>query len=221
MSSHACVAKMAEPKSRDRSSSAELQLKFPGGTHYRRRNDNHYRCQQCRLNEGLTLCTEDSPCEICKDWLPEAWQAQGKANEQKRRCKVPAAAKAANKSQERDTMDDSVDIHTPEEVLQLPTKHKSDGSFKTKRAKTATGSGSKAMGVEQSAGRPSRSREPKKSVASSVSIVARPRSDSSSGAKGSERHRSRSGERNRRSHGSDRRQDSPRSHHSSRHDSGC
>ena len=118
-------------------------------------------------------------------------------------------------------MDDSVEIHTPQEVLQLPTKPKSDGSSKTKRAKTATGSGSKAKGVEQSASWPSRSHEPKKSVASSVSMVGRPRSDSSSGAKGSERHRSRSGERNRRSHRSDRRQDSPRSHHSSRHDSGC
>ena len=222
VSSRACVDKMVEPKSRDRSSSTESQRKFPGGTHYRRRNDNHYRCQQCRLNEGLTLCTEDSPCEICKDWLPEAWQAQEKANEQKHRCKAAAAAKAAKKSQERDTMDDSVEIHTQEEVIQLnPTKRKSDGSSKTKRAKTATGSGSKATGVEQSAGRPSRSREPKKSVASSVSMVERPRSDSSSGAKGSEYHRSRSGERNRRSQRSDRRQDSPRSHHSSRHDSGC
>ena len=209
---------MAEPKSRDQSSSTESQLKFPSCTHFPRRNDNHYRCQQCRLNEGLTLCTEDSPCEVCKDWLPEAWQAQEKANEQKRRRK---AAKAAKKSQERDTMDDSVEIHAPEDALQLlPTKGKSDGSSKTKRAKTATGSGSKATEVEQSAGRPSRSREPKKSVSSSVSLVGWPRSDSVSGAKGSERHRSRSGECNRRSHRSDRCQDSPRSHHSSRHDSG-
>ena len=74
--------------------------------------------------------------------------------------------------------------------------------------------------MEQSVSRPSRFREPKKSMASSVSMVRWPRSDSSSGAKGSERHRSRSGERNRQSHGSDRRQDSPRSQHSSRHDSG-
>ena len=64
-----------------------------GCTHYRRRNDNHYRCQQCRLNKGLTLCTEGSPCEVCKDWLPEAWQAQEKANEQKRRRKAAKAAK--------------------------------------------------------------------------------------------------------------------------------
>ena len=106
-------------------------------------------------------------------------------------------------------MDDSVEIHTPEEVLQLPTKRKSDGSSMTKRAKTATGSGSKATEVEQSARQPSRSREPKKSMASSVSMVGRPRSDSSSGAKGSVAtdHEV----------GSDRRQDSPRSHHSSRH----
>ena len=88
------------------------------------------------------MCTEDLPCEICKDWLPEVWQAQEKANEQKRRRK---AAKAAKKSQERDTMDDSVEIHTPEEVLQLPTKRKRDGSSMTKRAKTATGSGSGSL----------------------------------------------------------------------------
>ena len=143
MSSRTCVDKIAESKSRDRSSSTESQLKFLGCTHYRRHNDNHYRCQQCRLNEGLTLCTEDSPCEICKDWLPKAWQAQAKANEQKRRCKVAAVAKEAKKSQELETMDDSVEIHAPEEVLQLPAKRSSEGSSKSKRAKTDTSSGSK------------------------------------------------------------------------------
>ena len=199
---------MADSRSRDRSSSAESQLKFPGCTHFRRRNDNHFRCQQCRLNEGLTLCTEDSPCDICKDWLPEAWQAQAKANEQKKQRKV------AKKSQERETMDDSVEIHAPEEVLQLPSKRaRSDASSKSKRAKTATSSGSKATEVEKSAVRPSRSREPKKSVASSVSVAGWASSD------GSKRHRSRSGDHKRRSHGCDRRQDSPR-HHTSRHDSG-
>ena len=110
-------------------------------------------------------------------------------------------------------MDNSVEIHAPEEVLQLPAKRKSDGSSKSKRAKTATSSGSKATEVEQSAGRPSRSREPKKSVAASVSVVGQPSSD------GSEHHRSWSGDHKRRSHGSDRRQDSPR-HHSSTYDSG-
>ena len=77
----------------------------------------------------------DSPCEICKDWLLQAWQAQEKANEQKRRCK---AVKAAKRSQERETMDDSVEIHAPEEVLQLPAKLSSEGSSKSKRAKIAT-----------------------------------------------------------------------------------
>ena len=180
VSSPTCVDKMADSRSRDRSSSAESQLKFPGCTHFRRRNDNHFRCQQCRLNEGLTLCTEDSPCDICKDWLPEASEAQAKANEQKKRRKAAAAAKAAKKSQERETMDDSVEIHAPEEVLQLPSKHaSSDGSSKSKRAKRATSSGSKATEVEKSAVRPSRSREPKKSVASSVSVAGRPSSDGS------------------------------------------
>ena len=151
VSSRACVDKMAESKSRDWSSSTESQLKFPGCTYYRRRNDNHYRCQQCRLNEGLTLCTEDSPCEIYKDWLLEAWQAQAKSNEQKRRRKAAAVAKAAKKSQERETMDVSVEIHAPEEVLQLTPKRSSQGSSKSKRAKTATSSGSKATEMEQSA----------------------------------------------------------------------
>ena len=215
----AFVDKIAEQKSRDRSSSTESQLKFPGCTHYRRRNDNHYRCQQCHLNEGLTLCTEDSPCEVCKDRLPEAWLAQEKVIEQKRKAAV--AAKAAKKSQERDVLDDLVEIHAPEDVLQLlPTKRKSDGSSKSKRAKTATGSGSKATEAEKSAGRPSRSRDQKKTVSSSLSVAKRPKSDGGSGSKGSERHRSRSGERSWRSHGSDRHHDSPRPHHSSKHDSG-
>ena len=213
VSSRTCVDKMVDSRSRNWSSSAESQLKFPGCTHFRRRNDNHFRCQQCRLNEGLTWCTEDLPCDICKDWLPEAWEVQAKANEQKKRRK---GAKVAKKSQERETMDDSVEIHVPEEVLQVPSKHaSSDGSSKSKskQAKTATSSGSKATEVEKSAARPSRSCEPKKSVASSTSVMGRPSSD------GSERHRSWSGDRKRRAHGSDRCQDSPR-HHTSRHDSG-
>ena len=72
------------------------------------------------------------------------------------------------------TMDGPVEILAPEEVLQLPAKRLSDGSSKSKRAMTATSSGSKATEVEQSAVRPSRSRQPKKSVASSVSVVGWP-----------------------------------------------
>ena len=77
---------MAE-RSRDRSSSTESQPKFPECSHFRRRNDNHRRCQQCRLNDGLPLCTQDSPCLVCQDWLPEAWTAQAKATAQRNRCK--------------------------------------------------------------------------------------------------------------------------------------
>ena len=55
-------------------------------------------------------------------------------------------------------MDGPVEIHAPEEVLQLPAKRSSDGSSKSKRAMTATSSGSKATEVEQSAVRLSRSR---------------------------------------------------------------
>ena len=191
LSSRTCVDKMVE-RSCDRSSSAESQPKFPGCSHFRRRNDNHFRCQQCRLNEGQALCTQDRPCLVCKDWLPEAWAAQAKANAQKTRRKAAAAAKKAS---EREAMDDSVEIHAPEETLQLPSKQaSSDGSSKAKRTKTkATSSGSC---------------EPK----SVVSAVERPSSH------GSDRRRSRSAVRKRR-HGADKRQDSPR-HHLSRRDSG-
>ena len=61
-----------------------------------------------------------------------------KAAQQKR--KAAAAATAAKKSQE---MDDSVEIHAPEEGLQVPPiKRRDDGSSKkldsTKRADSAT-----------------------------------------------------------------------------------
>ena len=154
LSSRTCVDKMAEEWSRDRSSSAESQPKFPGCSHFRRRNDNHLRCQQCRLNEGQPLCTQDRLCLVCKDWLPEAWAAQAKANAQRNWLKAAVAAKAAKKASE-ETMDDSVEIHAPEEAIQLPSKRsKSEGSSKTKRTKT------KATTSESS--------QPK-SVASSVS----------------------------------------------------
>ena len=72
------------------------------------------------------------------------------------------------------TMDGPIEILAPEEVLQLPAKHLSNGSSKSKRAMTATSSGSKATEVEQSAVWPSRSRQPKKSMASSMSVVGWP-----------------------------------------------
>ena len=81
--------KMAE-RSYDRSSSTVSQPKFPECSHFRRRNDNHRRCQQCRLNDGQPLCTQDRPCLVCKDWLPEAWTAQAKATALKNRCKAAA-----------------------------------------------------------------------------------------------------------------------------------
>ena len=128
---------MAE--SRDRSSYTEPQLKFPGCSNYRRRSDNHYRCQQCCLNDGLALCTQESPYDVCKDWLPEAWQALERAMRQKR--KAAAAAKRAV------DMDDSVEIHAPEDGLP-PVKQREDESSRhkdsAKRTKTATSSTSKA-----------------------------------------------------------------------------
>ena len=163
-----------------------ISAQFPGCSHFRRRNDNHLHCQQCRLNEGQLLCTRDSPCLVCKDWLPEAWAAQAKANAQKTPRKAAAAAKAAKKASERDAMDDSVEIHAPDDTLQFSSKRSSsDGSSKAKRTKTkATSSGSS---------------EPK----SLVSTVERPSSH------GSDRRRSRSADRKRRQ-GADNRQDSPR-----------
>ena len=115
------VDKMAE--SRDRSSSRELQLKFPGCSHYRRWSDTHHRCQQCRLNEGLTLCTQTSPSDVCKDWLPEAWEALEKAAQQKRKRKAAGAARAVKKTQE---MDDSIELHAPEGIQIPPAKRRDD-----------------------------------------------------------------------------------------------
>ena len=157
------------------------------------------------------LCTQEAPCDVCKDWLPEAWEALEKAAQQKRKRK----AAAVKKSQE---MDDSIEIHAPEEGIQVPpAKRRDDGLSKTKkRAESATSS--KAIEAE-SAGRPSRSRDKKKTLSSSVSMVGRSRSNGGpvpSGTKGSERHRSCSGDRGRQGHGSERRHDSPRSHHSPR-----
>ena len=98
-------------------------------------------------------------------------------NAQKTRRKAAAAAKAAKKASE-EAMDDSVEIHAPEEALYLPSKRfKSEGASKTKRTKT------KATTAESS--------QPK-SVVSSVSVVGRPSTHVS------DRHRSRSPERKRR-----------------------
>ena len=128
---------MAE-RSRYRSSSTESQPKFPECSHFRRRNDNHRRCQQCRLNDGLPLFTQDSPCLVCQDWLPEAWTAQAKATAQRNRRKAAAAAKAARK--ETEMMDDWVELHAPRHAF--PTKRpKSEESSKAKRGFQRHGGG--------------------------------------------------------------------------------
>ena len=172
------------------SSSSESQpIKFPECSHFRHRNDNYRRCQQCHLNDGLPLCTQDSPCLVCKDWLPEAWTAQAKAMAQRNRRKAAAAAKAAKK--ESEIMDDSVERHAPRDAF--PSKRtKSEDSSKAKRSKTATSSS-----------------QPK-SVASGITAVGRPSSHRS------DHGRSRTPERKRR-HGEEKRQESPR-HQSSRRD---
>ena len=58
-------------------------------------------------------------------------------------------------------MDGPVEIHAPEEVLQLPAKRLGDGSSKSNRAMTTTSSGSKATEVELLPCGPSRSLPPK------------------------------------------------------------
>ena len=179
---------MAE-RSRDRSSSTESQPKFPECSHFRRRNDNHRRCQQCRLNDGLPLCTQDSPCLVCQDWLPEAWTAQAKAIAQRNRHKAAAAAKAARK--ETEMLDDLVKLHAPRDAF-TTKRTKSKDSSKAKWSKTVTSSS-----------------QPK-SMASSVTAVERPSSHRS------DHSRSRTPERKRR-HGEERRHEFPR-HQSSRRD---
>ena len=162
------------------------------------------------------LCTQESPCDVSKDWLPDAGQALDKAMRQKQKCKAAVAAKRAH------DMEDSIEIHAPQDGLP-PIKQREDGSFRqkdsAKRAKTATSSTSKTTEAK-TADRPSRSRDKKsKTVSSSVSVVGRSsRSDGPSGTKGSESHRSHSGERGcrDRSHGAERRHDSPRYCHSPR-----
>ena len=101
-------------------------------------------------------------------------------------------------------MDGSIEIHAPEEGLQVPpVKHRDDGSSKklhlTKRADSTTSLASRAMEAD-SVDWPSRSCDKKKTLSSSISVVGRSRSDGGpvpSGTKGSEHHRSRSGDRNR------------------------
>ena len=90
---------------------------------------------------------------------------------------MAVAVKAVKKSQE---MDDSIEIHAPEEGLQIPpVKRKNDGSSKEldsmKRAESANSSTFKATEAD-SADRPSRSRD-KNTLSSSVSVVGRSRSD--------------------------------------------
>ena len=148
-------------------------------------------------------------------WCVQGLAARSVGVQHKRKRKAAVAAKAAKKSQE---MDDLIEIHAPEEGIQVPpVKRRDDGSSKTKkRAESATSS--KATEAE-SADRPSRSCDKKKTLSSSISVVGRSRSDRGpvpSGTNGSERHRSRSGDQGRRGHGSERRHDSPRSCHSPR-----
>ena len=106
-----------------RSSSLEAAPKFPKCSHFRRRGDNHERCQKCRFNEGGYECTRQTPCSVCKTWLPENWDAHEKAKSQKLKRKATSAAKKL-----QDAMDDSIEIHAPEEVLGPKSRKSEDDS---------------------------------------------------------------------------------------------
>ena len=128
---------MAEP--RDRSSLQEPQLKFQGCSHFRRCSDNHHLCQQCHLNDGLTLCATESLCDVNRYWLPVAWAELDKVLKQKQKRKAASAAKRVH-----DSMDDFIELHAPEDGLQAPpVKKRDDGSTRPQhdsagKDKTAT-----------------------------------------------------------------------------------
>ena len=108
---------MAE--SRDhRSSSQEPPPKFLRCSHLCRRGDNHEKCQQCRFNDGLHECTRKTPCQVCKAWIPEKCVAHEKALQQKLKRKAASATKKMQES----TMDDSIELHAPEDTLCGPTE---------------------------------------------------------------------------------------------------
>ena len=178
---------MAE-RSRDWSSSAESHPEFPGCSYFRRRNDNHLRCQQCRLN-GNHFVLKTDPVSFARIGCLRRGLRKPRPTLRRHDARPQRRRRQPRKKASEETMDDSVEIHAPEEALQLPSKRsKSEGLSKMKRTKT------KATSSESS--------QPK-SVASSVLALGRPSSQ------GSDRRRSRSPECKRR-YGDDKRQDSPR-----------
>ena len=126
------VDKMADSHDR-RSSSRESAPKFPKCSFFRKKRDNHKHCQQCRFNDGDHECSRQTPCVVSESWLTENWPPQ--------KLKRKAAA-ASKKLQE--AMDNSVEIHAPEETLgpQEKKSKKSDRSShhksKSKSDKPAT-----------------------------------------------------------------------------------
>ena len=178
------------------------------------------------MTDLRTLCTRESPCDVCRDWLPEAWEALDKALKQEQKHKAAAAAKRVHNS-----MDDSIELHALEEGLQAPPVKKIiDGSTQQQhdsvgKDKTATSSKtSKATDSQPSRSHDKPHDKSSKTVSSSVSVVDRSsRSDGPSGTKGSDRHSSHSDELGHRNHhrGSSRHHESPRACHSPRrHESG-
>ena len=132
------VDKMADSHDR-RSSSRESAPKFPKCSPFRKKRDNPEHCQQCRFNDGDHECSRQTPCVVSESWLTENWDAHKKAKSQKLKRKVAAASKKL-----QEAMDNSVEIHTPEETLgpQEKKSKKSDRSshhkLKSKSDKPAT-----------------------------------------------------------------------------------
>ena len=108
-----------------RSSSQEPSPKFPRCLHFHRQGDNHDKCQQCCFNDGLHECTRKTPCQFCQVWIPENWNAHEKALKQKLKRKRASAAKKMQES----AIDDSIELHAPEDSLCGSTEKSQPGQL--------------------------------------------------------------------------------------------
>ena len=135
---------------------SSLQGPPPKCSYFQRRGDNHEKCQQCRFKEGGHECTRETPCEVCKTCISENWDAHEKARKQKLK---KAAASAAKKMQES-SMDDSIDIHAPEDALcgQTEKSRKSDESTRHKsKSDKHSATGGRSNGVQSKVVHPPKS----------------------------------------------------------------
>ena len=98
----------------------------------------------CRFNDRLHECTRKTLYQICQALIPQNWNANEKTFKQKLKRKAASTAKKMQDS----TMDDSIELHAPEDSLCGPNEksHKSDGSTRQK----SQSSKSSAMGTYSS-----------------------------------------------------------------------